>query len=55
VINPLDFLENELGIPTDVQRPIGEAVLFAISPWDGRVDLSAPGTSDARYRAFLGI
>jgi hypothetical protein len=55
VINPLEFLENDLGIPIGVQRPIGEAILFAISPWDGRVDLSAPGTSDARYRAFLGI
>jgi hypothetical protein len=55
VINPLDFLENDLGIPIDVQRPLGEAILFAISPWDGRVDVSDPGTSDARYRAFLGI
>jgi hypothetical protein len=55
VINPLDFLENDLGIPVDVQRPIGEAILFAISPWGGRVDLSVPGTSDARYRTFLGI
>src|SRR5207248_255873 len=55
VINPLGFLENDLGIPVNVQRPVGEAILFAISPWSGRVDLSIPGTSDARYRAFLGI
>ena len=55
VINPLSFLENDLGIDIHVELPIGEAILFAISPWGGRVDLSAPGTSDARYRAFLGI
>jgi hypothetical protein len=54
VVNPLGFLGG-LGIDIHVQRPLGEAVLFAISPWDGRVDLSDPGTSDARYRAFLGI
>jgi hypothetical protein len=55
VINPLAFLENELGIDVTAQRPLGEAILFAISPWYGRVDLSAPGVSDAGYRAFLGI
>lgn len=53
--NHLTFMRNQLGLPIDVQRPVGEAILFAISPWEGRVDLSDPGTSDAEYRAFLGI
>lgn len=55
VVNPLEFMRSEFGLRTDVQRPVGEAILFAIAPWGGRVDLSDPGTSDARFRAFLRI
>lgn len=55
VTNDLLYMETDLGIDIDKQRPLGEAILFAISPWDGHVDLSDPGTSDARYRAFLGL
>jgi hypothetical protein len=54
VVNPLDYIR-KLGITTNVQLPIGEAILYAISPWEGRVDLSHPGASDARYRAFLRV
>jgi hypothetical protein len=54
VVNQLDYM-SKLGITTNIQLPIGEAILYAISPWEGSVDLSTPGTSDARYRAFLGV
>lgn len=55
VTNDLSYMETGLGIDIHKQRSLGEAILFAISPWDGYVDLSDPGTSDARYRAFLGL
>jgi hypothetical protein len=44
-----------LGIDVDAPRSIGEAILFAISPWDGVVDMSSPGDTDGRFRAFLGL
>jgi hypothetical protein len=55
VINPLDYLRDDLGLRIDDQLPVGQAALFAISPWQGRVDLSNPGTSDIAYRDFLGV
>jgi hypothetical protein len=51
----LIFMRDRLQIPIDVPVAVGEAILFAISPWDGRVDLADPGTSDAQFRAYLGV
>jgi hypothetical protein len=55
VANDLVDMRDRLKIPIDVPLPIGEAILFAISPWNGLVDLTSPGTSDAEFRAFLGV
>lgn len=47
--------QNELGIAIDDPLPLGEALLFAIGPWNGEVDLSSPGVSDVPFRTFLGL
>ena len=47
--------DDNLKIAIDAPVSIGEAILFAISPWDGWVDLTDPGTSDAHFRTFLGV
>jgi hypothetical protein len=44
-----------LGIAIDELIPLGAAILHAIAPWNGVVDLTSPGSSDARFRAFLGL
>lgn len=54
-IDHLSHMRDGLKIAIDTPMPVGAAILFAISPWNGRVDLSDPGTSDSDYRAFLGV
>lgn len=51
----LVHMRDNLKIAIDAPMPVGAAILFAISPWNGRVDLTDPGTSDAGYRAFLRV
>ncbi len=51
----LVHMRDNLKIPIDQPVAVGEAILFAISPWDGRVDLTDPGASDALFRSFLGV
>ncbi len=51
----LAHMRDKLKIQIDVPVAVGEAILFAISPWDGRVDLTDPGISDSQFRAFLGV
>jgi hypothetical protein len=55
IAGQLDHKRDELGLDIDTPRPVGEAILFAIGPWNGVFDLSNPGVSDARCRAFLDV
>lgn len=49
----LAFKDQVLGIDIDAPLPIGEAVLFAMGPWNGVVDLRSPGQSDHRFAQWL--
>ncbi len=51
----LDHKRDTLMLDIDTPRSVGEAILFAIGPWNGVFDLSEPGVSDARFRRFLGL
>lgn len=51
----LAYKETELKLQIRDQMTIGEAILFALGPWNGVFDLTAPTISDVRFRRFLGL